>query len=69
MPLAEALAVSIAVGPVKTTLKLALGDGAPTDIDAVWLKVEGQDRFYIRSGNTSRELSPPEAARYISRHR
>ena len=37
--------------------------------DPVWLKVDGHDKFYIRVGNTSRDLSPPEAAAYIHRHR
>jgi predicted HTH transcriptional regulator len=31
----------------------------------VFLKIEGKEKFYIRSGNTSQELDISEATQYI----
>ena len=48
----------------KTVCKIA-AEAAP---EPVWVKVEGTERLFVRTGNSTRELSGSEAFRYAQRH-
>ncbi len=58
------LAVSFGRVAGKTVCKLAVEAAA----GPVWVTVGGLERFYVRTGNSTRELSPSETHEYVRRH-
>lgn len=57
------LAVSFGAPAGKTVCKLEVAAAA----GPVWVTVGGLERFYVRTGNSTRELSPSETHEYVRR--